>query len=147
MPLNYSCKYWDEINEGDSLGKTSMYVPFEKVILNAAATQDYFPGHHNPEYARNQGQREIYLNTMAIEGFIDRIATDWAGPHTFIRQRKMQMRASIYAGDTMSGEGQVEKRYEDEEGRSLVDISLTISTEEGPRVPASLTLEIPRKPD
>ena len=146
MPLNYSCKYWDEINEGDSLGKTSMYVPFEKVILNAAATQDYFPGHHNPEYARNQGQREIYLNTMAIEGFIDRIATDWAGPHTFIRQRKMQMRASIYAGDTMSGEGQVEKRYEDEEGRSLVDISLTISTEEGPRVPASLTLEIPRKP-
>lgn len=145
MSLNYSCKYWDEINEGDAIGKTSMHVPFEKVILNAAATQDYFPGHHNPEYARGQGQRDIYLNTMAIEGFIDRIATDWAGPHTFIRQRKMQMRASIYAGDTMSGEGQVEKRYQDEAGRTLVDISLTISTAEGPRVPASLTLEIPRK--
>lgn len=146
MTLNYSSKYWDDISEGDKLGKTSMHVPFEKVILDAAATQDYFPGHHNPEYARGQGQRDIYLNTMAIEGFIDRLATDWAGPHTFIRQRKMQMRASIYAGDTMSGEGQVEKCYEDEAGRTLVDISLTISTEEGPRVPASLTLEIPRKP-
>ncbi|MEH6638327.1 MAG: hypothetical protein V7717_03530 [Porticoccaceae bacterium] len=146
MTLNYSSKYWDDISEGDKLSKTSMHVPFEKVILDAAATQDYFPGHHNPEYARGQGQRDIYLNTMAIEGFIDRLATDWAGPHAFIRQRKMQMRASIYSGDTMSGEGQVEKCYEDEAGRALVDISLTISTHEGPRVPASLTLEIPRKP-
>lgn len=141
----FLCRYWDDVNEGDRIGKISMHVPFEKVILDAAATQDYFPGHHNPEYARGQGQKEIYLNTMAIEGFIDRVATDWAGPHAFIRRREMQMRASIYAGDTMSGEGQVEKRYEDEAGRTLIDIVVTISTEEGIRVPASLTLEVPRR--
>ncbi len=137
-------KYWDEISEGEVLPRVEMAVPFEKVILDAAATQDYFPGHHNPAYAQHQGQKNIYLNTMAIEGFIDRVATDWAGPHTFIRKRAMNMRASIYAGDTMVGEGKVEKHYAQDE-RALVDISIMISTGSGPCVPAQLTLELPRK--
>lgn len=144
MTRQIAYRFWNDISEGEVLPRVEMPVPFEKVILDAAATQDYFPGHHNPAYARHQGQKNIYLNTMAIEGFIDRVATDWAGPHTFIRKRTMNMRASIYAGDTMVGEGTVEKHYE-LDGRSLVDISITISTESGPCVPAQLTLELPRK--
>jgi len=143
MAREISYRYWSDINEGEALSRVEMDVPFERVILDAAATQDYFPGHHNPAYAKHQGQKNIYLNTMAIEGFIDRVATDWAGPHTFIRKRQMQMRASIYAGDTMIGEGKVERRYE-EDGRTLVDVSITISTQNGACVPANLTLELPR---
>lgn len=142
--LKQNQKYWGDVSEGEVLPRVTMHVPFAKVILNAAATNDYFPGHHDPEYARAQGQRNIYLNTMAIEGFIDRVATDWAGPGTFIRKRQMQMRASIYAGDTMYGEGVVTKRYQDPAGRNLVDITISIATDEGPRVPAALTLELPR---
>jgi len=143
--LKQDQKYWNDVREGEVLPKVTMQVPFAKVILNAAATNDYFPGHHDPEYARAQGQRNIYLNTMAIEGFIDRVATDWAGPGTFIRKRQMQMRASIYAGDTLYGEGVVTRRYEDAAGRNLVDITISIATDEGPRVPAALTLELPRR--
>lgn len=139
-----ACKFWDEISEGEALPRVEMPVPFERVILDAAATQDYFPGHHNPAYAQHQGQKNIYLNTMAIEGFIDRVATDWAGPHTFIRKRTMNMRASIYAGDTMTGTGKVEKRYT-RDGRHLVDVAILISTQSGPCVPAQVTLELPRK--
>jgi hypothetical protein len=79
---------------------------------------------------------------MAIEGFIDRVATDWAGPHTFIRKRQMQMRSSIYAGDTLQGEGTVEKCYE-ANGQHLVDVRINISTDSGLCVPAALTLELP----
>lgn len=142
MSREITLKYWDEIRQGEALTQVTMAVPFERVILDAAATQDYFPGHHNSAYARHQGQKEIYLNTMAIEGFIDRVATDWAGPHTFIRKRQMQMRRSIYAGDTLCGEGTVDKCYQ-ENGRNLVDISISISTDSGLCVPASLTLELP----
>ena len=142
MSRTINCKYWNEIREGDAIARVAMEVPFERVILDAAATQDYFPGHHNPTYARHQGQKNIYLNTMAIEGFIDRVVTDWAGPHTFIRKRQMQMRASIYAGDIMSGEGKVERCYQ-ENGRNLLDLSVLISTQDGPCVPASLTIELP----
>lgn len=142
MRRTINCKYWNEIREGDAIARVAMEVPFERVILDAAATQDYFPGHHNPAYARHQGQKNIYLNTMAIEGFIDRVVTDWAGPHTFIRKRQMQMRASIYAGDIMSGEGKVERCYQDN-SRNLLDLSVLISTQAGPCVPASLTIELP----
>ncbi len=142
MSGDITLKYWNEISEGDVVTTVTMDVPFERVILDAAATQDYFPGHHNPAYARHQGQKEIYLNTMAIEGFIDRVATDWAGPHTFIRKRQMQMRSSIYAGDTLRGDGTVEKCYEDD-GRHLVDVKINISTDSGLCVPAVLTLELP----
>ncbi len=145
MAINRACKYWDDIRSGDAIARVTMPVSYEKVILDAAATNDYFPGHHNPEYAKNQGQRQIYLNTMAIEGFIDRIATEWFGPHTFIRKRSMQMRASIYAGDVLYGEGRVEKCYADEHGQSLVDISIAVSTDAGLCVPATLTLAVPRK--
>lgn len=144
MSREIKFKYWDEISEGDVITPVQMDVPFERVVLDAAATQDYFPGHHNPAYARHQGQKNIYLNTMAIEGFIDRVVTDWAGPHTFIRKRQMQMRASIYAGDVMSGEGKVEKRYQ-EDGRNLVDLSVLVSNQDGPCVPASLIIELPLK--
>jgi len=142
MSRDITFKYWDEISKGDAVTLVTMDVPFERVILDAAATQDYFPGHHNPAYARHQGQKEIYLNTMAIEGFIDRVATDWAGPHTFIRKRQMQMRSSIYAGDTMQGEGTVDKCYETN-GQYLVDVRINISTQSGLCVPAALTLELP----
>jgi acyl dehydratase len=137
-------KFWDDVTEGELVPQVRMQVPYAKVILNAAATNDYFPGHHDPEYARAQGQRNIYLNTMAIEGFIDRVATSWAGPHAFLRKRQMQMRASIYAEDTMYGEGTVLRRYQ-EGGRNLVDLDIKIATDEGVRVPAVVTLELPRR--
>ncbi len=142
MSRGITFKYWNEISEGDVVTPVTMDVPFERVILDAAATQDYFPGHHNPAYARHQGQKEIYLNTMAIEGFIDRVVTDWAGPHVFIRKRQMQMRSSIYAGDTLQGEGTVEKCY-NENDQHLVDVKINISTQSGLCVPAALTLELP----
>jgi acyl dehydratase len=142
MSRDITFKYWNEISEGDVVTPVTMDVPFERVILDAAATQDYFPGHHNPAYARHQGQKEIYLNTMAIEGFIDRVVTDWAGPHVFIRKRQMQMRSSIYAGDTLQGEGTVEKCY-NENDQHLVDVKINISTQSGLCVPAALTLELP----
>ncbi|MBV1881980.1 MAG: hypothetical protein KUG82_10120 [Pseudomonadales bacterium] len=142
MRSDISLKYWNEIKEGDAVTPVVLPVPYERVILDAAATQDYFPGHHNPAYARHQGQKEIYLNSMAIEGFINRVATDWAGPHTFIRRRKMQMRSSVYAGDTLHTEGVVEKCYQ-EDDRYLVDISISVMVKNDVCIPASLTLEIP----
>lgn len=136
-------KTWAEVKENDVVTEITMAIPYEKVILDAAATQDYFPGHHNPEYARGQGQKTMYLNTMAIEGFIDRVATDWAGPRAFITKRTMSMNRSIYAGDTMFGSGSVTKCYQDDKGRKLVDLAITIGTQDNPCVPAQVTLLLP----
>ena len=49
-------------------------ISYERVVMNAAATWDYFPGHFDPEYAKRQGHPTIFVNTMHLAGFVDRVA-------------------------------------------------------------------------
>lgn len=97
-----------EPQPGQTFGPIHMPVPFKKVILNVAATFDYFPGHHEPDYARNQGVRNIFLNTIFLQGFADRAVTDWLGGDVFVMRRKLSMSQPICAGDTLACRGEVD---------------------------------------
>ena len=136
--------YFEDIQENEEVPEIWLEVSFKRVIQDAAATLDYFPGHHDPEYARAQGQKTIYLNTMCFHGFIDRVVTDWAGPYTFIVRRKMTMSASVYAGDTMYGKGRVLKKYVQDD-RHFLDIAIEVGNESGVCCPSSITVELPKK--
>ena len=134
---------FDDVAEGDAIPRIELEVPLKRVILDAASTRDYFPGHHNVEYARQQGQKTIYINTMMFQGFIDRVITDWAGPESRILRRRMTMQQSIYAGDTMYGEGRVVSRRIDEQGRRLVEVTVEVGNQDGVVCPADATVELP----
>jgi acyl dehydratase len=127
---------------GEALPAVSVPVTYRRVCHNAAATWDSFPGHHDPEYARSQGQKTIYLSTLFFHGFLDRLVTEWAGRGAFIRRRKMRMLRSIYAGQTATATGHVTARR-DEDGRRLAEVACLVSSEEGACVPAEVTVELP----
>ena len=91
-------------------------ISYERVVMNAGATWDYFPGHFDPEYAKSQGHPTIFVNTMHLAGFVDRVATDWAGPCSRVVRRKISLLGSIYAGDTMVGRGRVIAKRADTSG-------------------------------
>lgn len=55
----YSQKLWHEVSEGHALPAIELPVEDARIIHNAASTWDYFPGHHNPAYARAQGQPDM----------------------------------------------------------------------------------------
>jgi acyl dehydratase len=133
---------WSDVADGEVVPRITTEVTLKRVIMDAAATWDYFPGHHNVDYAREQGQKTIYINTMFFQGFIDRVVTDWAGPETWIARRKMTMHRSVYAGDTMYGEGKVVKAYADGD-RHLVDVEIAVGTDEGVACTAAATIELP----
>jgi acyl dehydratase len=133
---------FEDVREGQELPAISLDVTYRRVCLNAAATWDWFPGHHDPVYARRQGQRTIYLSTLFFHGFVDRLVTDWAGPGAFIRRRRIRMLRSIYAGQTAVARGRV-TAVRREDGRGLVDVEAVVESEEGPCVPAELTVELP----
>lgn len=139
----YRQRFWSEVRVGEVLPSVELGVEYSRIILNAASTWDYFPGHHNPEYAREQGHPDIYASTIFFHGFVDRLMTDWGGPSTFIQRRRMRMVASVHPGDTMRAEGNVIKHYRNEEGCGLVDLDIRISTERGLCVPASATIRLP----
>ena len=134
---------WEDVTDGEPITRITTEVTLKRVVLDAAATWDYFPGHHNVDYAREQGQKTIYINTMFFQGFIDRVITDWAGPQTRILRRKMTMQRSIYAGDTMFGEGRVTARRVDDDGRHLLEVEIAVGNDDGVACPATATVALP----
>ena len=142
MNERYPQKLWSEVREGETLPPMRFPIDYARIILNAAATWDYFPGHHNPAYARAQGQPNIYASTIFFHGLIDRFVTDWGGPLTLVRRRRMRMVASAHPGDTLSVEGRIVRAYRETE-LGLVDLEITLSTERGLCVPASVCARLP----
>lgn len=131
-----------DVEVGTEITPVSLEITYKRVCINAASTWDWFPGHHDPEYARSQGQENIYLSTLFYHGFVDRGLNDWAGPDALIRRRKISMIKSIYPGQTATLTGKVVGKRE-EAGKCLVDLELLVSSEEGPCVPSEATLELP----
>jgi hypothetical protein len=85
--LRYDASH-DESRPGDD-GRHQFATPdtsplFELVVdrrrlaLNVAATWDFFPGHHDDAYARSQGVRGSYVNTLFLHALVDRAATELA---------------------------------------------------------------------
>lgn len=136
---------WDEVAVPTDLPEVVDEISYQRVVMSAAATWDYFPGHYDPAYAQSHGHPTIFVNTMHIAGFIDRIAIDWAGPRSRVVRRKMRMLGSIYAGDSMVGRGRVtDKRCDTSAGvrRYLVDLEVSVYNQRGELCcPAEVTLQ------
>ena len=128
------------------LPETVDEISYERVVMNASATWDYFPGHFDPEYAKRQGHPTIFVNTMHLAGFVDRIGTDWAGPYSRVVRRKIALAGSIYAGDTMIGRGKVIGKRCNSSGSKpqyLVDLEVSVFNQRGELCcPAELTIEV-----
>jgi acyl dehydratase len=138
---------WDMLSVPFDLPEIRDEISYQRVVMNSGSTWDYFPGHFDPVYAQNQGHPTIFVNTMHLAGFADRIATDWAGPDSRVVRRKMRLAGSIYAGDTMVGRGRiVAKRCDDtvDPPRYLVDVQVAVTNQRGELCcPVELTLQVP----
>jgi len=138
---------WNEVTVPVDLPEVIDHISYQRVVENAGATWDYFPGHFDPEYAQSQGNPTIYVNTMHLAGFADRVATDWAGPGCRVVRRSMRLAGSIHAGDTMIGRARaVGKRYDTstDPPRYLIDIEIQVVNQHGALCcPVELTLQMP----
>jgi acyl dehydratase len=141
---------WNEITVPTDLPEVVEEASYQQVVMNAGTTWDYFPGHYDPGYAKAQGHPTIFVNTMHLAGFADRVATDWAGPASRVVRRKMTLAGSVYAGDSMVGRGKVvAKRCETSSGttRYLVDLEIAVTNQRGELCcPVEMTLEISPDP-
>ncbi len=138
--------YWQDVTLDTVVPAISMDVTYKHAIQHVAAGWDYMPGHHNPDYARSQGQRTIYLNTLFHQSFVDRVLTDWAGPLTFIARRKISMKASIYPDERIIGTAQILRVYRGEAGDGRVDLSVVIRNPDADCCLADCTIRLPDRP-
>jgi acyl dehydratase len=137
---------WHQLSVPADLPEVVEAIDYQRVVMNAGATWDYFPGHYDPVYAEHHGHPAIFVNTMHLAGFVDRIATEWAGPYARVVRRKVTLIGSIYAGDSMIGRGTVvDKRCDSsaDPRRYLVDLQIAVSNQRGELCcPAEVTLEL-----
>jgi acyl dehydratase len=122
-----SADWWEVIRPGDAVPNVWLEVTYTRVASVVAATWDYFPGHHDPNYATSQGQETIYLNTMVLSGFMDRVVTDWAGPSAFIARRLFTMRSSVYPGVTLLGSGEILSKGLGEDGMRIAEVAVSLT--------------------
>jgi len=137
--------YWDDLITGADIPPIVLEITYQKVAMVSMATWDLFPGHHNPNYAAAQQQKTIYLNTIVLQGFADRALTDWAGYMTSVVRRKITMMGSVYAGDTLTGQGTVDRVYRDADGCCKIDVSISLFTQNGPVCAVAVTAILPSR--
>ncbi|OBK79731.1 MaoC/PaaZ C-terminal domain-containing protein [Mycobacterium sp. 1274761.0] len=136
---------WNDVPVPTELAEVVDEISYQRVVMNPGATWDYFPGHFDPDYAESHGHPTIFVNTMHLAGFIDRIATEWAGPYSRVVRRKVSIVGSIYAGDSMIGRGRVAAKRCEGAGdtqRHLVDLEIAIFNQRDELCcPAAVTVE------
>jgi acyl dehydratase len=111
------------------------------IALEAAATRDYFPGHHDGAYARDQGVADSYPNTAYYCGLMDRVATEWANFEGEVVQRELTMMTPAPIGQILHTRGHVTGRTEDD-GRRLATLEISVVTEAALIARAAVTLRL-----
>lgn len=97
----------DDVSEGEQVPPYQFPVSYEKVIYDVAATRDFYPGHNDPEFARAQGNDTIFLNNIAFQGLVDRLALEWAGPEWRVLDRSIRIQGAAPAGSLLTVDGEV----------------------------------------
>lgn len=126
----------EQIEVGDRLPSFSLPITRTRVCQGAAATLDWFGGHHDPDFARAQGLDDVYVNVMFNQGLVDRLIYGWAGPAATIRRRRIDMLLAVMAGRTATVAGTVTAVGD---GGRTVEVEATIETADGTCVRATVT--------
>lgn len=126
---------------GDQLPAITLPLTLRRAVQAVAGTRDYYPVHHDEKAARENGAETIFFNTMFLQAFAGRAATEWFGNDAFLRRLEVSMRGSNYIGRTLVAEGVVTALRESN-GCRLVDADVTMSTEDGPTTAVKFTVQL-----
>jgi acyl dehydratase len=128
--------------EGDKLPPISLPLTLRRSVQAVAATRDFYPVHHDPDFAKASGAEGLFFNTMFLQGFVGRVACEWFGNDAFLRRLVVAMRGSNYVDRTLTAEGYI-SNIRDEDGARLIDTQVTLSTEDGPTTDVDFTIQLP----
>ena len=131
-----------EWKAGDILDPISLELTLRRAVQAVSGTRDYYPFHHDEQFAKENGAETIFFNTMFLQGFVGRAAAEWFGNDAFLRRLEIAMRSSNYVDRTLTAEGTVASTRESN-GCTLVDADVTLATEDGPTTDVKLTIQLP----
>ena len=98
---------FSDVKLDDSLPGYTLPITSTRCIMASIATKDYYPVHHDPDFARNNGAPNIFINTQTYQLLFTRLLGNWIYPDGRISKLTMRMKSMVAAGDTISVGGKV----------------------------------------
>jgi acyl dehydratase len=130
---------------GEALPGFSLPLTPTRMVLQVSGSQDFYPVHHDRDFARAGGHVDIFVNTGFLRAALCRVVTDWLGEGGMLRRLAFQMRRPHLLGDTITAGGRIAARRR-EDGRELADLEVWIENQrEGVATPGRATVELPRR--
>jgi acyl dehydratase len=142
--VTWKTVYWEDVKDGDKLPTTSRNITRTTVLTTAIASRDFYPVHHDHEFAHSTGARDIFINILTTNGLVSKYLTDWSGPEGEIKKFSFRIGMNVFAGDTLTAIGHVVKKYT-KGNEHLVDIEFTFSVAAGAHAPGTATMALPTR--
>ncbi len=137
--------HWEEVRVGDELEGFTLEITPRRLFLQVSGSQDWYPLHFDPAFARKAGHSDLFVNTGFLQAALVRVITDWMGDDGFLRKLRFEMRRQQRQGDTMVCRGKVAAKHE-RDGDGIVEIEVWAENErEGVTTPGMATVALPRR--
>jgi hypothetical protein len=116
-----------------------------RIALQVSGSQDFYPVHHDLDFAKAGGHPDIFVNTGFMQGCFNRLICGWIGDNGWLKKFRMEMRRMNIPGDTMTFQGKVSKKFI-EDGEHLVECELWAENErEGVTTPSFALVSLPTR--
>jgi acyl dehydratase len=141
-----SQRHWEDVEEGEALAGFDIKLTMTRMVQQVSGSQDFYPVHHDREFARAGGHPDIFVNTAFTRAALCRLLTECVGLVGFVKRLSFQMRRYHLLGDTMRVRGKVVKKYR-QDGGGAVDLEVWAeNAREGIATPGTATVYLPVRP-
>ncbi len=125
--------YFEDVEVGQEIpGFTIGPLTHTQFIFIPSSHHDWYPGHHDEEYARAQGLPDMFMNATWQHGLLQRLVCGWGGVSAVPRRIRYRMARPIVRGDTVTARGVVTgKRVEN--GEHLVELDIWLDKQDSER--------------
>jgi acyl dehydratase len=138
--------YWDEVTIDEELPGFTLVLDWRRMADQVSGSQDFYPVHHDPDFATEAGHPGIFYNTGFTRAALCRLLTDFAGDDGWLRMLDFQMRRMNHNGDVLQVRARVTGKTEvsAEEGDVEVDVWIE-NSREGVTTPGKAIVRLARK--
>ena len=137
--------YWEDVEPGQELEGFSLEINARRAYLGVSGSQDWYPPHHDVDFARKAGHEDIFMTTGFTQAALVRVITDWMGDEGFLKKLSFQMRRQLRPGDVMTCGGRVTAKSV-EDGKHYVACDVWAKSDrEGVTTPATALVRLPSR--
>src|SRR6201991_3076020 len=109
------------INTGDEVTPLEIPVTATVIVAGAIASRDFMPVHNDPEFAKQQGSPNMFMNILTTNGLCTKFLTDWAGPEAMVKKLAIRLGVPSFPNDPLRFTGDVTGTSEEADGEGLIE--------------------------